>query len=403
MNITGIKRKGVALISSIFIAIVGVVLIMSMMAVSSSNTNQITDDKSGTTAYYAAEAGLEEVKNIFNSDISNLGVPLTDLDLPKQDSESILSNNASYWVDSINYSNSNKSALVYIIGNYGDAFRKIRAKMDTTIPDIYNDYGLLTNGVLAINGNKTLLMNVHANDGFPRDGGLAFGGETTMGNNVVATQSINPLGGTPNSEYNPIGGYTPRIDVPTVPIAEYRTRSQSDGITLNISTLTQEQLRAAINNAPAYSNIYITGSDRHSELCLSDDMKGKFIFVDGDINVSAQGTSNLSNVMVVAAGNMTVDGSGDIDVSTSHDGQTDTIFASGGDISLNGSRSFQSLFWTNQIFTQNGASLAGRVISHETILINGTFTLSQSNKLYDNGAFEKTVNVSSWQVVPVDS
>jgi len=394
MNITGKRRKGVALISSIFIAIVGMLVTMSMMAVSSSNTNQITDDKSGTTAYYAAEAGLEEVKNLFNSDTSNLGVSLAELNLPEQDSPSTLSNNASYWIDSISYSNNNKSALIYIIGKDGDAFRKIRAKMDTSIPDIYNDYGLLTDGILTIHGTKVLQMNVHANNG------LFFTGGTTMENNAVATQSSDPTAGSPNSENNPVGGYEPKLDVPAVPISEYRIKGKQDNILLNIN---QCDLMTRINNAPAGSNIYISGTNNQSVLNLSGDMQGKFLFIDGDIQVNASGLSNLTNVMVVAAGSMEVDGSGSIDVGTAHNGQIDTVFASGGDVTLNGSRSFDSMFWTNQTFRQNGASLAGRVISQEAILFNGSFTLSQSNQLYDNGAFDKTVNVSSWQLVPINS
>ncbi len=139
--------------------------------------------KTVITAYYAAEAGLEEVRNFFNSDTSTLGETLVNLDLPNQDSASVLANNASYWIDSLDYSNSNRSVLIYIVGKYGDAYRKIRAKLDTSIPNIYNDYGLLTDGVLTIHGTKVLKMNVHANSG------LAFTGGTTMENDAVATQS----------------------------------------------------------------------------------------------------------------------------------------------------------------------------------------------------------------------
>ena len=393
MEITGFKkRKGAALISSIFIAIVGMLVTMSMMAISSSNTNQITDDKSGTSAYYAAEAGLEEVKNLFNSDDSNLGVALANLDLPGEDSPAVLSNNASYWVDSISYSNDNKSALIYIIGKNGEAFRKIRAKMDTSIPDIYNDYGLLTNGVLTIHGTKTLKMNVHANNG------LSFTGGTAMENNAVATQSSDPTADPPNSEYNPVGGYVPELDVPAVPISDYRIKSKEDGILLNIN---QADLMTSINNAPAGSKIYISGSTSRSVLKLSGDMQEKFIFIDGDIRFYANGINDLSNVMVVAAGNMDVDGS--VDIVTSHEGQIDAVLASGGDIRLDGSRNFDCMFWGNKTFRQNGASIGGRVISQEAILFNGKFTLSQSNELYNNGAFDQVINVSSWQLVPTDS
>lgn len=390
-----IKRKGVALVSAIFIAIVGILTTVAMLSISSANTTQITDNRSGSSAYFAAEAGLEQVRNLFNSDPASMGTVLSSLDLPEQDSAYVLNNNASFWVDSIAYSNNNKTASVDIIGKYNDSFRKIRAVLDTSIPNIYNNYGLLTDGILTIHGTKILRMNVHANNG------LSFTGGTTMENNAVATQSLDPTAGTPNFQYNAIGGYVPRLDVPVVPIDEYRTKGQQDGVLLNIN---QDDLMTQINNAPAGSNIYISGTNRRSVLSLSGNMQGKFIFVDGDIKIAARGMSNLSNVMVVAAGSMTVGGSTDnVDVGTSHTGQIDTIFASADNVTLDGSRSFDSLFWTNQTFTQNGASLAGRVISQEAILFNGAFTLSQSNELYDNGAFDNVINVSTWRVVPLNS
>lgn len=392
-TITSSKREGIAIISAIFIAVIGLLITMTMLSVSSSNTNQISDNKNGTIAYYAAEAGLADARNLFNSDSTNLGKTLSDLELPEAGSESILDNGSSYYVESITYSNNNQTALINIIGNYKDASRKIRAKLDTVIPNAFNNYGLLTNGVLTIHGTKTLKMNVHANNG------LSFSGGTTMLNNAVATQSNDLTAGAPNSQTNAIGGYVAKIDVPEVPIAEYRTKGKSSNILLNIG---QADLMTRINNAPAGSNIYISGTNNKSSINLSGNMLGKFIFIDGNIIVNASGLSNLSNVMVVAAGTMEVNGSGSIDVGTSHAGQLDTVFASTGNITLNGSRSFDSMFWTNDVFTQNGASLAGRVISQDAILFNGAFTLNQSNKLYNNGAFATNVNVSTWQVVPVE-
>jgi len=387
------KKKGSALIIGIFTAIVGLLTTVTLINISESNTNQITDNKSGSIAYYAAEAGLEEIKNLFNSDYSLLGTELSSLDLPQVETEHVLNNSARYWIDSLEYQNNNKEIIANIIGEYEGAFRKIRTKMETSIPSIYDDYGLLTDGVLTIHGTKVLKMSVHANNG------LSFSGGTTMENNAVASQSSDSSASAPDPLYNNIGGYIPNVEVPQVPIDEYRTKSKEDGLIYNIN---DSDLTTKIKNAPINSKIYISMSakDKNKVLYLSGDMQNKFIFVDGNIKIYSNGMENLSNVMVTSAGKMEVDGSAD--VSTSHDGHMDVVFAAGDDVTLNGSRSFTSLFWSNGRFTQNGASLAGRVIAQEAILFNGSFTLNQSNKLYDNGSFERSINVATWQVVSME-
>lgn len=388
------KRRGSALIIAIFVAAASSLVIISMMDMATTNINQITDTRSGQTAFYAAESGLETVKNFFNKDISSLGISLSSLDLPQPNDVEILSNDAVFWVDSITYNAENTAAIIDIIGQKDDAFRRIRATLTAAIPSIFNDYGLLTNGVLTINGTKILGMSIHANDG------LKLVGTDTLENNSVATQSSDPDADPPNAATNPVGGYVPDINVPLVPIDDYRTLSQSDGYFLDI---TQEDLNSQINATPAESNVYInpTSKIQDNNLTLSGDMEGKFIFIDGDVNINIDGAEDLSNVTVVASGEIVVNGS--VDIGTAHQDNLDVVFASGGDVELNGSRSFKSVFWTNGRFTQNGASLSGRVIAEEAIFLNGSFTLTSSDILVDNDAFDKEMETTSWQILPLDN
>ncbi|EKE03464.1 MAG: hypothetical protein ACD_20C00202G0012 [uncultured bacterium] len=431
-------RKGSSLLLAIFISTIALFITAAMLNSSEKNTGLLTNEKSGKAAYYAAEAALSKVTNLYNSDSANWGKTSTALDLPDLDDPETLNNNAAYWIDSIEYVNSNTTAVVNAVGRSGDAYRKLRARITLKIPDIYDDYGLLTDGTLTIHGTKTLNMSIHGNDA------LSLTGTTTTNNNAIATQSSNSDAGSPDPANNPVGGYVPIIDVPTVPISTLRQLTQQ-GLNLDLN---QADLNEQIMNAPAGNYIYISESVANipnqnilfaknyyldssatyiptlyytdtnillvtppegtppgqsqstSGITLYGDMQGKVIFVDGDIDINANGISDLSNVMIISSGTITVNGS--VDIGTSHTGKVDTIFASQGDITLNGSRDYSALFWTNGSFTQNGSSLAGRVIAQSGITVNGSFTLTQSDKLYDNNTIDKVAIISSKQQIPMN-
>lgn len=384
-------RKGTALLLSSFIAVVAGVLVTSMATLSTSNTNQIVNEKDGATAYYAAEAGVADSMDYLDSSFTNWGKTLDNTDLPTESNSSKLGNNSEYWVSNLAYANNNKIAIVDIIGKYNGAYRKLRARITSTIPKYFDDYGLLTDGTLTIRGNKTLEMSIHANEG------LVLSGPTHLEDDSVATQSSDPDAEAPDPEENPIGGYVDPIDVPLIPIEELRTATQSG---LNVD-LSDPLYVSKIANAPAGSLIYVSNiNNSTNQLSFAGNMQSKIIFVDSNITVNAKSLPNLSNVMVISAGAMTVNGSEDI--VTSHAGLVDTVFASHGNITLNGSRKFQSLFWTNGSFRQNGSSMAGRVIAQTGITFNGSFTLTESNKLFDYGTFDNIASLSSWQQVSMD-
>ena len=67
-------RKGVTLIISFFIAAVALIMTVLVLNLSNYNTQQIVDDNDGKIAYYAAEAGINYVQNLFNSDSSKWGL-----------------------------------------------------------------------------------------------------------------------------------------------------------------------------------------------------------------------------------------------------------------------------------------------------------------------------------------
>ena len=323
--------------------------------------------------------------------MADLGKDLTELPLPEEGASFDLANNAQYYVNSLSYENANKIIVVEVVGQYGDAFRKVKSKLEVQIPSVFNNYGLLTNGTLSISGDTTLNMDVHAN------GGAEIPNDATIYNNASVTQS----GPTTNKTYDKVE-IVPIIDVPNVPINDLRIQSQSDSILLDIS---QADLQTQIANAPEGSNIYISTSDpskiSQNNIFLSGNMQGKTIFLDGNINVNIDGANPLSNAIIVTAGSAVVNGS--VDILSSHPDEIDVVFACGGDIELNGSRDFTGLFWANGRFTQNGSStLTGRVIADEAIFVNGSFMQTSSDKVTDNGMFDKVVNISTWQQVSMD-
>ncbi|MFH0703000.1 MAG: hypothetical protein V2B14_05625 [bacterium] len=389
------SHKGVSLVIALFFSIIALLITVTMLNISRVNTNQITDDKSGKLAYYAAEAGLAKANQAFNSWSIIWGDALEGSSLPKESTPEKLSNGATFWVDSIDYAESNSIVIVDIIGKYKNSSRKIRARIISLIPEEYDNYGLLTNGVLSIHGTKILQMSIHGN------AGLNLTGTNNLGNNAVATQSSDPGAASPDSVSNPVGGYIPRVDVPKVSIDEYRAIAQ----TRTILDINQPDLNTQIMNAPARSIIYVGGTPSlaHTtniiELC--GDMQGKVIFVDSDITLNTVGIDNISNVMVISSGELTVNGS--VDIGTSHEDKMDVIFACENDIILNGSREFDALFWTNGSFKQSGSSLAGKVISQDSLTFSGNFTLNSSDKLYNNGMIDALYIVSSCQQISMDN
>jgi len=387
------KFKGSVLIIALFISMVAIILIISMATLASDNVKQISNYHMGKLAYYATESGIAEVTNYFNTSFLNWGKTTDTAELPTVNSPKVLDNGSSYWVEKIEYTEDNKVAIIDIVGKYGDAYRKIRARIQTSMPKYFDDYGLLTDGNITIKGNKTLCMSIHANDG------ITLSGPTSTENNAVITQSSDSSAPAPDPTTQPIGGYVSPIEIPFVPVDDLRNSTKA-GIKLDIS---QIDLMEQINSAPAGSLIYI-GDSTHSSndtITISGDMQGKVIFIDKSIKINAEGLHNLSNVMIISSAGLTVNGN--VDFVSSHPGQLDTVFACNDDITLNGSRNFQSLFWTNGSFTQNGSSMAGRVITQDGITFNGSFTLTSSNKLYDFGTFDKVASMASWQQIPMDN
>ncbi|OGI16569.1 MAG: hypothetical protein A2287_04615 [Candidatus Melainabacteria bacterium RIFOXYA12_FULL_32_12] len=432
MHISRKASKGASLVITIFIAIVAALITITMLTLSSKNTDQLVNDKEGKKAHYAAMAGLERVISKYNADYNGTWLKsLADLPFPTVSSPENLNNDTSYWVDSVEYVDSGKAVMVKIIGKSKQATRKIRAKLETDIPKAFGNFGLLTDGLLSISGDKYLKMNTHGNKG------LTFSGDHYMYNNSTASQSSNKLAGDPDPSSKPVGGYIPPIKVPDIPVDHLRQYAKT-GLILNandpnlqlkinnsppdipiyiqgnvISYLPQNNIILANNRyyhkramlIPAYSfqkaNIkYIAKPASSKGITFDGNQQGRFIFIEGDAIFNADGFYNLSNMMLVTTGDLTVNGYVDID--TSHAGEVDVTFASVGQITLNGSRNFAALFWTEDTFRQNGSSIAGKVISRGNLTFNGNFTLEPSGKLHDNGLIEKEVSRSSWQQISMD-
>ncbi len=89
-------RKGTALVVAMFVSIMAAMMTVLMMDMADTSNNQTRDNKGGLVAYYAAEAGVEEVRNYFNRNISDMGTALSSLPLPDSAAPIILANNSTY-------------------------------------------------------------------------------------------------------------------------------------------------------------------------------------------------------------------------------------------------------------------------------------------------------------------
>ncbi len=389
---------------------------ITLMSISTSNTSIITDNSEGQKAYYAAEAALEKVKNIYNTSPTNWQKTATQLYLPDSETNAEELNGAQYWVDSIEYTSESAYgdidiAKIKVVGKYGNTYRKLRARISFKMPDIFGDYGLLSNGTISISGAKKFEKSIHGNQG------LSIAGNPDWLAGAVGTQSSDPN----NTAFD----YVPTVNVPKVPVEDLADLAsggriiyldETTDLYTDIMTAYEEGIkyiyvspsRTALHPNPfvAYAKTdetTTTTTTTTPSLSLRGDMHGMVIYINGDYTLDIGSISQLQNVMVVSSGSLSINGSGDI--GTAHSGKLDVIIACNGDVNFNGARDFEDIFfWTNGTFRQNGNSSVskGVVISQGNLTLNGNFQLYDSGGVAPNDGVTKVAYISSVEQISIN-
>lgn len=377
MNAPLKNQKGLALITALLMLLS--LSVVGIVAVNSSNIETLitTNTKVSKQAFFLAEAGGQEAKEILRQRIIVQGSTLdaqinlvkgADGILETADDLPFISRTlgaGSYSVRLTERSGPNVTltstgsgplnsrAVVKLLVNVDTTPAQPGQTTTTTTINPAFGVGILTNGDLRINGSSNIDGGTHTN------GDTRFNGSGTVTGTVSSHGSI-----TTNGNWN-TGAKTPNVTTVDVP---------------SVTDAWLAQLKAAAQTAGTYhsGNFNFNGSG---------DLGGQIIFAEGNLTLNG----SITNGTIVATGNVTINGSSQIN----GNGVIGTAIVAKGNITMNGSSDSHGAFWSNGSFVQNGASrVIGSIVSMGDITRNGSFNFTANGNIQNNNLPTVTTTVT---------
>ncbi len=361
------NQNGLALISALLILLS--LTVIGVVAVNSSNIETLitSNTKVSKQAFFLAEAGGQEAKELLRQRVIDLGSTLDDQINLVKGADGILETAddlpfvtktlgaGSYSVKLTERSGPNVTLTSTGTGPLNSrSIVKLMVKVDTTpgqapqttTTTVLNPafgMGILTNGDLRINGSSNINGGTHTN------GDTRFNGSGTVTGTVSSHGSI-----TTNGTWN-TGNKTPNVATVTVP---------------SVTDPWLAQLKTAAQAAGTYhsGNYNFNGSG---------DLGNQIIFAEGNLTLNG----SIINGTIVATGNVTINGSSQINPN----GAIGTAIVAKGNITMNGSSDSHGAFWSNGSFVQNGSSrVIGTIVSVGDITRNGSFNFTANGNIQNN-------------------
>jgi hypothetical protein len=326
-------------------ALVGVMtalLVLTLLG-SAAFLNSVTEQKvcsnynQSLQALYAAEAGLQDLLSVYRKNPFYFLQKKTgqEMTFPIKESDRPAISGITFWINELRYDPQEIPSYAEVIiygkdkGQYSLA--RLRATISCTqkedssdVPPIFK-LGIVTAGRLNFNGSLEIVGNLHANQGFSIEPSSVI--EQLKSQQCSLTQSLDPL--RPD--------YLSPLEVPLITEKEFQ----------KFQTIAQQTGNQAFFG--------------QQDLFLSGDQKGRYLFVDGHVNLKG---TNLSGVILVATGTITLNGC----TVLNGKGVLDTVFIAGGDIIVNEFSQMAGVFWANgSIKKQGSGKLMGALVCQGNI------------------------------------
>jgi Tfp pilus assembly protein PilX len=375
------KQKGFALITALLI--IFALSVIGIVAVNSSVVENLitTNTKVSKQAFFLAEAGAEEARELLRQRIMDQGSSLAaqinlvkgaDGVLGTADDLPLISNTlgaGSYSVKLTNDRGLTQSQLdsqgIITLTSTGFGPMNSRAVVKQEVQAVNNPprtvrhrafgVGIVTDRNLTINGQSEIDADSDIGSGTHSNGNTVINGSGTI-TGIVSAHGTITMNGNWNGVTQNAGVDT--IDVPSISEAEFN----------RLRTIAQA------------SGFYYNGSYTHN---TNGNLGNQIIFVDGNLTIN----SHVFNGTLVATGSVTVNGSSQIDGST-----INTAIFSGGNIVMNGSSDSYGAFWSNGSFVQNGRSrVIGSIVSRGDITRNGHFKFTYNGNIVNDNLPTVTV------------
>jgi hypothetical protein len=361
------QEKGAALVGVMMTMLVLTLLGTSAFIQSAAELKVSSNYSQSLEALYAAEAGLQELLASYRQNPSSFLRKQTgaDMNLPVNDPGRSFYNGTTYWIKELHYDAQEVPGYVEVI-IYGrdrgqTSLARLRATLScsqgggtTDLPSVFK-MGIVSAGRIELNGPIEIAGTLHANRGVYLDQPSVA--DPLKRFEMIITQSLDPLR----------SDYLPPMEVPVI----------SDQAFQNLRSSAQQK-----------GNQILFGEQN---LVLSGDQKGAVIFVDGQVTLTG---TQLSGLTVIATGSITINGSTVLNAQ----GNLDTVFIAGGNISINEFSQIAGLFWTNgSIITVGAGRLKGAIVCQGSIRQQGGFQFERYDQ-YSSSSWYSTPSGYSFTV-----
>lgn len=220
--------------------------------------------------------------------------------------------------------------------------------------------GLISGGNISINGNANIIGDAYANGNFS-----VSGGNNSLTNGTVSAGGAAIMKGVDSKLLN---SGSDKTSVPAITDAWLAQMSEAASV-------------------------------KSCKLNLSGDQLGKVYYCDGNATIAG----DFSNATIVATGNVTKTGSGQLGGSGLSSTAVTVAIAAKGNITFSGKSTDYAVFWANGNYTHNGSgSIKGSMTIGGNISRNGSFSFEEITDV-QNKYVSTTVTgpsrVALWQEV----
>jgi Tfp pilus assembly protein PilX len=347
------NQKGSTLVIALILVSVAAVVTMTSMRGSLMQEKMVANQNIKAVSFMAAESGaasfnkwLKDPNTTWNSTGWQNTIPTTaagNVNIGTQ---------GYYWIGPNDVTWGANSVTVKVRGyaksdNSGTANAKTTLQITMTKPTagggsgIYIGSGMIAGGNINMNGSKNITGSLYAN------GNINLNGTTTITNGTVNAHGNVNVNGVSNSVINQ---GVPTISVPTI----------SDAFLAEMST------KASVKTC----NINLTG-----------DQGGQIYYCAGNATIAG----NFSNATVVATGNVSKNGSGQLGGAGKSATAVTLAIIAKGNVNFNGSSNDYSVIWTNGDYNHNGSgTVRGTIVAKGNINRNGSFTFQEMAEVQNN-------------------
>jgi hypothetical protein len=347
------RQDGTALVGIILLMLVLTFLGTSAFLNSTAELKINSNYAQSLRALYAAEAGLQDLLNLFRRNPQGFLQKKSgeELGFPPAEPQTENGPGTKYWMMDLHYDSqpSPDFAEVIIAGKEvgQNALCRIRATIYSNstggsdgVPAIFK-IGLVTAGALGLIAPLDVRSSIHANQGYSID--PATVAEQLRTQQFSVTQSVDPGG----------ADYQKALEVPLISekgFQEYQLKAQNGG------------------------NSILSGSQN---LTLKGDQSNRLIYVNGDVTLNSDQVSGLT---LVATGSITLNGS----VVLKEVGRLNSAFIAGGNILLNNFSELSAVFWSNQSIVASGAGkLAGTMVCQAPVSFGPGLQFERADTISD--------------------